>query len=264
MDEKALIEIQSAAERIAREAVALVQDTNRAQIQPTGTKSSSADVVTATDQAVELLIRDRIAAFRPQDSVIGEEGDDSPGTSDVEWIIDPIDGTVNFIYGIPAFAVSIGIRIAGRPSIGVVVNAHTGTEYSAVAGGMATRDGQVIGVRMPESMQLALVATGFGYESTLRAQQAQDVARMLPSVRDIRRLGSCALDLCGVAEGSVNCYVEEGPHVWDYAAGQVIAESAGARFAIGRSPRGKPVLHCAPAPLFDDFVRLLDECGFLV
>jgi myo-inositol-1(or 4)-monophosphatase len=263
-DVAAVAGIKLRAEEIAREAVGLIRATERDQIHPTATKSSSVDVVTATDQAVESLIRERIAAFRPQDSIIGEEGEDTTGKSDVEWIIDPIDGTVNFIYGIPAFAVSIGVRISGVPTIGVVMNAQTGVEYSAMVGDAATRDGKPIRVRVPQSMELALVATGFGYDAELRGHQAQNVASMLTTVRDIRRIGSCALDLCGVAEGSVNCYVEEGPHIWDYAAGQVIAEAAGARFDVGRSPRGKPVLHCAPEPVFGEFAGLLHECGFLV
>lgn len=257
-----LRELQVLAENIAREAVALIRGVKEGEIEQTGTKSSAADVVTATDQAVEVLIRDRILRARPHDAIIGEEGDDSAGSSGVEWIIDPIDGTVNFVYGIPAFAVSIGIQVVGEPVVGVVINAHTGTEYSAILGGPATRDGQAIRARPPESMDLALVATGFGYDANLRRDQGAAVARLLPQVRDIRRIGSCALDLCGVAEGSVNAYVEEGPHVWDYAAGRVIAEAAGATFDVGVSPRGNPLIHCAPNGIFADFVGLLTTTGF--
>jgi len=258
-----LRELQVLAEDIAREAVTLIRGVTAGEIEQVGTKSSAVDVVTATDQAVEVLIRDRIQRSRPQDAIIGEEGDDSAGSSGVEWIIDPIDGTVNFVYGIPAFAVSIGIQVDGKPVVGVVINAHTGTSYSAVIGGSATRDGQVIRARTPQSMGLALVATGFGYDANLRREQGAAVARLLPEVRDIRRIGSCALDLCAVAEGSVNAYVEEGPHIWDYAAGRVIAEAAGATFKVGVSPRGKPLIHCAPTGIFSDFVELLTATGFL-
>ncbi len=259
-----VIALQALALDIAREAAALIRDTQPGMIQLTGTKSSAVDVVTATDQAVEELIRARLGQSRPGDAIIGEEGADQAGSSGVEWIIDPIDGTVNFIYGIPAYAVSIGVRIDGEPTAGVVLNAATGDEYSASIDTPATRNGQQLRARTPDSLALALIATGFGYDAGLRAEQGASVARMLPHVRDIRRIGSCALDLCGVAEGSVNCYVEEGPHLWDYAAGQVIARSAGAVFAVGESPRGKPVLHCAPAALFDEFVDLLQSCEFLI
>ena len=263
-EEHLATQLQAIAESIARDAAVRVEEAPPHLAVATESKSSEADVVTATDKAVELFIREQINLARPGDSIMGEEGQDHWGTSGVEWVIDPIDGTVNFTYGIPAYAVSIGVRVDGQPTVGVVVNASTAAIYSARAGGEASRNGMRVAAREPESPGLALIATGFGYDASLRAQQGACVASLLPNVRDIRRIGSCALDLCGVAEGSVNGYVEEGPHLWDYAAGQVIAAAAGARFDIGTSPRGKPVIHAAPTGYFSYFQDLLGECGFIV
>lgn len=263
-EEHLATQLQAIAESIARDAAVRVEEAPPHLAVATESKSSEADVVTATDKAVELFIREQINLARPGDSIMGEEGQDHRGTSGVEWVIDPIDGTVNFTYGIPAYAVSIGVRVAGQAVVGVVINASTNTMYSARSGSEARCDGQVIRAREPQSPGLALIATGFGYDSALRAQQGACVAALLPRVRDIRRIGSCALDLCGVAEGTLNGYVEEGPQPWDYAAGQVIVEAAGGRFEIGRSPRGKPVPHAAPVGYFEAFQELLGQCGFIV
>ena len=196
------------------------------------TKSSAVDVVTAADRASEELIRSRILAARPDDAIMGEEGEDHAGTSGVRWIVDPIDGTVNYLYGLPEWAVSIAVEVEGEIVAGVVVNGSTGVEYAAARGAGATRDGRPIAVRPTPPLAERLVLTGFGYQSDVRAHQAACVAALLPHVRDIRRMGSCALDLCHVADGSGDAYVEEGPNPWDYSAGGLVLTEAGGRFGL--------------------------------
>ena len=161
----------------------------------------------------------------------------------MRWIVDPIDGTVNFLYGLPQYAVSIAAEVDGHVVAGVVLNVATGTEYVGHVGpddggAVATRDGVPLSVRGPAPLAERLVATGFSYAAELRRIQAQALVRLLPRVRDIRRLGSCALDLCHVAEGTVDGYVEEGVHLWDHAAGALIARAAGARTELLRGAGG--------------------------
>jgi myo-inositol-1(or 4)-monophosphatase len=256
---------------VARAAAGLVRDRGASEVVVADTKSSSVDVVTEADRASEELIRRLLLEARPDDSILGEEGDDQVGTSDVRWVVDPIDGTVNFLYGLPEYAVSVAAEVAGEVVAGVVLNVATGVEYAAAKGLGATRDGAPLSVRAVPPVPERLVLTGFGYRTDVRAGQAERVARMLPRVRDIRRMGSCALDLCHVAEGSADGYVEEGPQPWDWSAGSLVATEAGARFDLlpgtlarelpGRAERG--VVVAAPSDGWDDFVRLLTECGFV-
>jgi len=257
---------------VARQAAALVRERGRGEVRVAETKSSSVDVVTDTDRESEELLRRLLLAARPDDSILGEEGDDHVGSSGVRWIVDPVDGTVNFLYGLPEYAVSVAAEVAGEVVAGAVVNAATAVEYAAARGAGATRDGRPLQVRPVPPVAERLVLTGFGYRADVRAGQAARVARMLPRVRDVRRMGSCALDLCHVAEGSADGYVEEGPHLWDHAAGSLVATEAGARFAVlpgtlaqelgaGHQPT---VLVAAPRDGWDDFVALLTECGFLL
>lgn len=247
---------------VAREAAALIARMRREGVEVAATKSSDVDVVTAADQACEQLIRERLARVRPDDGFLGEEGDDDRGTSGVRWVVDPIDGTVNYLYGIPDHCVSIAAEVDGQIVAGVVVSPGLGIEYAATRGGGATRNGEPMAVRSVVPLGQMLVATGFGYEAHVRAEQGAGVARLVPRVRDIRRRGSCALDLCAVAAGEVDAYVEEGTHAWDHAAGGLIAAEAGARFALLSSPRGEVVV-CAPEGAFEDFAGLLRECGLL-
>ncbi len=227
------------------------------------TKSSPVDVVTKADQACEELILDRLLGARPDDGFVGEEGDDVHGTSGIRWIVDPIDGTVNYLYGLPQFAVSIAAARGDEVVVGVVHSPALGLEYAAVRGAGATCNDVPLEVRPTPSLDQSLVATGFGYETAARERQAASVARMLPQVRDIRRQGSCALDLCSVAAGQVDAYVEEGPHVWDYAAGGLVAREAGATFEIWTSVAGQDLVVCAPTPGWPDFSALVRACGFL-
>ena len=254
-------ELRDLALGVAREAAGLVAERRAAGVEVADTKTSQVDVVTEVDRASEELILDRILAKRPDDSFLGEEGDDVHGTSGVRWIVDPVDGTVNLLYGLPAYAVSIAAEVDGEVVAGVVINVAAGTEYAAARGQGATRDGRPIRTRPQGPMARRLVATGFAYLPEARALQADGLTRLLPLIRDIRRFGSCALDLCSVAEGGVDAYLEEGVHAWDYAAGGLIAAEAGAVVRTHPGRWGGVALLCAPADGFDEFAALVDQIG---
>ncbi|MBD8869630.1 inositol monophosphatase family protein [Nocardioides donggukensis] len=256
-------ELLDLARTVAGEAAALVRARRAAGVTVAATKSSPVDVVTEADRACEELIRERVLAARPGDGFLGEEGEELVGTSGVTWVVDPIDGTVNFLYGIPQYAVSIAAERDGAAVAGVVVDVASGVEYHATRCGGAWRDGTRLGVRAPAPTSERLVLTGFNYEAHVREVQAAAVARLLPQVRDIRRLGSCALDLCHVAEGSADAYVEEGVSPWDHAAGGLVAREAGARTELSVGRGGKTALLCAPGHGFTEFRTLVTECGFL-
>jgi myo-inositol-1(or 4)-monophosphatase len=252
---------------VAREAAALVRDRRRGDVTVAATKSSDVDIVTEADRASEALIRELLLARRPDDGVLGEEGDDVSSSTGVRWIVDPIDGTVNFLYGLPQYAVSIAAERDGRVVAGVVINVASGTEYvgrlaDEHAPAAATRDGAPIRVRTPPALHLRLLVTGFNYDAAIRLRQATALANLITGVRDVRRLGSCALDLCHVAEGSVDGYFEEGVNLWDYAAGGLIAQVAGARLEVLPGAGGTPLVVCAPAPGFEDLRTALRSAGF--
>jgi myo-inositol-1(or 4)-monophosphatase len=251
---------------VAREAAALVRDRATRAVTVAATKTSAVDVVTEADRASEALIRARIGAARPDDAFLGEEGDDVPGTSGVRWIVDPIDGTVNFLYGIPQYAVSIAAEVDGAVVVGVVVDVAKQVEYVARPDEhgrlVALRDGVPIAVRGPAPLGQRLVGTGFSYVAEVRAQQAAALGRLLPRVRDVRRLGSCALDLCHVAEGLLDAYVEEGVQLWDHAAGALVARAAGASTETGVGVGGGTLLLCAPSHGMGEFLLATREAGF--
>jgi myo-inositol-1(or 4)-monophosphatase len=251
----------------ARAGAALVRERAARGVTVAATKSSEVDVVTEADRACEQLVRTLLREARPDDGFFGEEQSEEPGTSGVRWIIDPIDGTVNFLYGLPQYAVSIAAERDGEVVAGVVLNAATGAEYVAhldgSGSGVATRDGHLIGVRDPAPLSQRLVATGFHYDAELRGIQARAMVDLLPRVRDIRRLGSCALDLCHVAEGLVDAYVEEGVNLWDHAAGGLVARAAGATTEVTVGAGGRELIVCAPSHGFDEFRRAVQEAGFL-
>ncbi|TWG96968.1 myo-inositol-1(or 4)-monophosphatase [Nocardioides sp. J9] len=248
---------------VAREAAQLVREQAAGVVEVADTKSSDVDVVTAADRASEELIRARILAARPDDSFLGEEGDDVVGTSGVRWVVDPIDGTVNFLYGIPAYAVSVAAEVDGEVVAGVVVDVAHDDVYAATAGGPATRNGTPLAVRGPAPLAQRLVATGFSYSAEQRAVQAAGVARLLPLVRDIRRFGSCALDLCHLAAGSVDGYVEEGVNLWDHAAAGLVARQAGARVELAPGAGGRTAVVAAPEHGFDELRRAVVEAGLV-
>lgn len=225
----------SVARRLASEAGALIVD-GRAGAAVTQTKSSAIDIVTQMDVASERLLRDRLASERPHDGILGEEGDDVVGTSGITWVLDPIDGTVNYFYGLPHFAVSVA-AVSGTPASGEwtpvagAVFDGSGTLWSAAAGRGAWRDGAPLHRKEGPSLSATLLGTGFQYIAARRAVQGQIVAQLLPQVRDIRRLGAAAVDLCLVAAGELDAYYEHGLHAWDFAAGALIASEAGVTVA---------------------------------
>lgn len=227
-----------------------------------GTKSSVIDVVTDADRTVEQLVRRRIRQARPDDGFVGEEGDDVATESGVRWIVDPIDGTVNYLYGRSTYAVSVAVEVEGVVQAAVVLRPLTGDLYTARRGHGAYRNEEPLRVREEVPLAESLIATGFSYEQPVRAAQAEAVARMLPQVRDIRRTGSCALDLCAVAAGRLDGYVEEGPEVWDDAAGGLVATEAGARVEIRPGRFGKRLVLCAPEHSFARLSAVVETCGF--
>ncbi len=254
--------LRALAESVAREAAELVRGARRAGVEVAATKSSSVDLVTETDRATEAMIRAALLRARPDDGVVGEEGDDTASASGVTWVLDPIDGTVNYVYGIPEYAVSVAAQVDGRSLAGAVVNAATGVTYTAAVGAGATRDGEPLRVREVPVMQQRMLFTGFGYQAEQRRVQGAAVARILPLVRDIRRRGSAALDLCAIAEGSADAYIEEGLKLWDHAAGGLIASEAGARVGFQPGAGGRDCIVAAPAAGFEDLVAVARECGF--
>ncbi len=222
------VELLEIARPLAIEAGELIE-AMRDQVDLVGdTKSSNVDVVTAADRAAETLIVERLSVLRPDDAVLGEEGAGAEGTTGVRWIIDPIDGTTNYVYSVPSYGVSIAAEINGELAVGVVYEPVFERCYSASVGGGAFKNGEPITANTDPSVETALVATGFGYIAERRRRQAEVLVDLLPCVRDIRRFGSAALDLCYLAEGLVDAYYERGLHPWDLSAGAVIAAEAGA------------------------------------
>jgi myo-inositol-1(or 4)-monophosphatase len=227
-------ELRDLARDIALEAADLAKRRRAEGVSVAASKSTPVDIVTEADRETEQLIRDRIAAARPGDGILGEEGGVAAGTSGITWVVDPIDGTVNYLYGIPHYAVSIAV-VEGEPDprtwnalAAAVVNPATGETFTATAGGGADLNGAPIRVSDPVPLSQALVGTGFAYRAETRAEQGAVVARLLPEVRDIRRLGTASLDLCGVATGRLDAYYERTLSPWDHAAGVLIAAEAGA------------------------------------
>lgn len=211
-------------------------------------KTSRTDLVSDLDQASEALILDHLRRKRPHDAFLAEEGGGRPGSSGVRWIIDPLDGTVNFLYGLPAFCVSVAAEVGGTVTAGVVHDPGRSETFSAVVGGGAWLGGRRLAVNRPGELALALVGTGFAYRAEVRAEQGGVVAGLLPRVRDIRRFGSAALDLCYVAAGRLDAYFERGTQPWDRAAGALVASEAGAVVTdlAGGPPSEEMVVAAAP------------------
>ncbi len=246
------------------EAADLVRERRRAGVEVADRKSSVVDVVTAVDRESEAYLRSRLSELRPEDGFLGEEGTRGASASGVTWVVDPIDGTVNFLYGVPRYAVSVAaVDASDRSLAGAVVEVPSGRVFSAALGGGASCDGAPLAVRPWVPMGERLVNTGFQYQQHVRELQGPAVARLLGRVRDVRRLGSAALDLCAVGEGTADAYVEEGLFLWDRAAGSLVATEAGARVAVLPGAGGMECVVCAPAHSFDEVLRSVVECGFL-
>ncbi|TWD80079.1 myo-inositol-1(or 4)-monophosphatase [Kribbella amoyensis] len=222
------------------------------------TKSSGTDPVSAADRASERLIVTGLAAERPKDGVLGEEGARTASVSGLTWVIDPLDGTVNYLYGRPDWCVSIAVEDGEGALAGVVHQPTTGITWSAVRGAGATRDGRPLQLRTSRGLAEALVATGFSYLADRRAEQAEYLGRVLPGVRDLRRGGSAALDLCSVADGTADAYYEHVIQPWDVAAGALIAREAGATTVGGPGTPLPGGLLAAPAGLAEALLGLLD------
>lgn len=230
----------------------------------TATKTSPTDIVTERDLASERFIVDAITAARPGDGLLGEEGARRESTSGLTWIIDPLDGTINYLYGSPQWAVSIAVADEAGSLVGVVYAPAVGVEYWASRGGGAFRADADGVVRLPQIQDVplaeALFATGFGYRKDRRVQQARVIAEVLPQIRDIRRKGSAALDICMVASGMVNGYFERGAHAWDIAAASLVATEAGAIVSgLFGQPAGEPMTVAAPPNVHAGIVRLLEQ-----
>lgn len=247
-------DLRDLAGSIAREAGAYALAERRRGVRVADLKSTPTDVVTAADRASERLIRERIAAARPQDAVLGEEGETTSGTSGLTWVVDPIDGTVNYLYDLPAWAVSVAV-VEGDPDpatwstlAGAVSVPVAGELYAAARGEGATRDGEPIRCSAATDLAQALVATGFAYAAETRREQGALVADLIGDVRDIRRMGAASIDLVAVACGRVDAYFERGLHPWDHAAGALVAREAGARVGGAAGGREGAGLTIAAAP----------------
>ncbi len=261
-------ELLKTALEIAREAAALAALRRRGTITVADRKSSSVDVVTAVDREVETLIRERLSERRPGDGFFGEEGGRADRTTLLTWVVDPIDGTVNYLYGIPSYAISIAV-VEGDPTPGnwtalaaVVINVASGTEFTAEAGGGAFADESPVTVNQPDSLAEALMGTGFSYSSSIRAQQAQALVGVIPHIRDIRRMGAASLDLAALAAGQIDIYFERTLQPWDHAAGVLIAREAGAEIRgwNGAAPDDDWLLAAHPA-LVDEIESVLVDAG---
>ena len=244
------------ATRVSVAAGRLVVDERPREVEASATKSSPTDIVTVMDTRAEELLRELLLSERPDDAFFGEEGDDHAGTSGLTWVVDPIDGTVNYLYDLPAYAVSVA-AVAGDPKepgawqvvAGAVADPALRRVYHAALGcgayergwdDPASSRGTRLTVGSVDILSAALVGTGFGYTPERRLEQGQTLLELLPRVRDIRRFGSAALDLCSVATGRLDGFYESGLNAWDIAAGWLLVTEAG---GVVTGPRGG-----APSP----------------
>lgn len=222
------------------------------------TKISATDMVSDFDRSAEQAIAEVLARRRPDDAVRGEEGTDRDGSSGVRWVVDPLDGTTNFLFGIPQFSVSVAAEIENRPVVGVVVDPSRHEVWAARSGHGSFLNGRRCRVPAGRStLETALVGTGFGYRAERRRWQALVAAQVLPAVRDIRRLGSAALDLCWTGGGRFDAYYEWGLNPWDFSAGSLVATEAGARVEV----MGNRLVVAATPPLWEPLCQLLGSVG---
>jgi myo-inositol-1(or 4)-monophosphatase len=271
IDPEELVALERLCIEFASRAGRFIHDERPHRVRVADTKSSETDVVTVMDRRSEELLHGLIRAARPDDGILGEEGAQVSGRSGLTWVVDPIDGTVNYLYDIPAYAVSVAVVVGNpaepgewRPVAGAVSDPSRGVVHHARRGGGAwTRpdrdvhaDTTRLSVSTEDVLGRALLATGFGYEAKVRARQAEVLRDVLPQVRDIRRIGSAALDLVRVAEGTVDAYAESGLKAWDMAAGWLVVEEAGGR-VVGVADHPAPELTVAAGPALVEPVRRL-------
>jgi myo-inositol-1(or 4)-monophosphatase len=207
----------------ARAAGAILVDHYERGVREVATKSTPTDLVSEADLEAERAIRDLLEARRPGDAILGEEGDDLAGSTGLRWVVDPLDGTVNYLFGIPQWCVSV----ACEHQVGVIFDPLRDELFTVRAGEEAQLGGVALRGSRRDDLATAMVATGFGYDARVRAAQAEVVARLLPQVRDIRRLGSAALDLAWLAAGRYDAYYEYGLNAWDWAAGEMLCRAVG-------------------------------------
>ncbi|AWL41013.1 MULTISPECIES: inositol monophosphatase family protein [unclassified Streptomyces] len=262
MTDPFLTELLDLALEAARRAGALLRDGRPADLGVAATKSSPIDVVTEMDIGAEKLITGFLSDRRPADGFLGEEGASAEGTSGVRWVIDPLDGTVNYLYGLPTWAVSIAAERDGERVVGVVEAPMRRETFHAVLGSGAHLNGAPLRCRPTAPLDQALVSTGFNYVTEVRTHQAEVARRLIPRLRDIRRGGSAAIDLCDVAAGRLDGYFERGLHPWDLAAGDLIAREAGA-LTGGRPglPADGDLTVAATPGVFEPLQALLEELG---
>jgi len=267
-DDVTVADLRVLAERLAREAGRLVRSGRPDRVEVASTKSTATDVVTRMDADSEALLRRELAAARPDDAILGEEEGSSSGTSGITWVVDPIDGTVNYLYGVASYAVSVA-AVVGPPDpqewtvlAGAVHSIVDDRTWTAGLGAGASLDGRPVHVSERSDLGQCLVGTGFGYDAERRRSQARVLVEVLPRVRDIRRLGSAAIDLCLVASGELDLYYERGLNPWDMAAGALVAQEAGARVSglRGRAADREMTVAGPPAAVAS-LVEILEEAG---
>lgn len=249
---------------VALEAAELLAATVDDDRQVVDTKSTSTDMVTEMDRASEALLVRRLSELRPDDGIVGEEGAARPGTTGVVWVVDPLDGTTNYLYRHPGWNVSVGATVDGVPAAGAVVVPATRDVFAGATGQGATRNGRALRIGPPAPLATALVGTGFGYEATVRQAQAEALSRLIARIRDVRRGGAAAADLCSVACGRLDAYYETGLAEWDRVAATVVAREAGARVEVRTDTDLGPDCTVAAHPeRFDELVGLLVDAGVL-
>jgi myo-inositol-1(or 4)-monophosphatase len=219
-------------------------------------KSSATDMVSAADRDAEALIQDVLRAERPDDGLLAEEGGFERAVSGRRWVVDPLDGTTNFLYGIPAWAVSVALEDDGGALVGVVFDPVHDELFGAARGAGATLNGRPLAMEPRSDLRTALIATGFGYDAERRHKQGQVLGRVLPAIRDTRRAGAAALDLCALAAGRLDGYYERGIGHWDWAAARLVVEEAGGAVAdLEHDPHGLAAAHPSLLPALLEVLR---------
>jgi len=261
-------ELHDVAVKLAREAGELIVSRRAGHIEVASTKSSDVDVVTAVDKESEEFLYTRLRELRPGDGFLGEEGQVEESTTGVTWVVDPIDGTVNFLYNIPHYAVSIA-AVTGDPSpgswqveAGAVFNPATGELFHAARGEGAFLGERRLQIGSPPPMNLALLATGFAYSTAMRKEQVRILSQLIGEVRDIRRMGTASLDFAAVAAGRVDVYFERTLSPWDHAAGELlVTEAGGIITGIRDLPQGREGIFAGHPTLVTQLKARISEVG---
>ncbi len=261
-------ELHDVAVKLAREAGELIVTRRAGHIEVASTKSSDVDVVTAVDKESEEFLYTRLRELRPGDGFLGEEGQVEESTTGITWVVDPIDGTVNFLYNIPHYAVSIA-AVTGEPSpgswqveAGAVFNPATGELFHAARGEGAFLGERRLQIGSPPPMNLALLATGFAYSTAMRKEQVRILSQLIGKVRDIRRMGTASLDFAAVAAGRVDVYFERTLSPWDHAAGELlVTEAGGIITGIRDLPQGREGIFAGHPTLVTQLKARISEVG---